>query len=178
MQGGGAEGRGGARTRAVGGPAPGAAGAAGSSGSLRQTGLSGAGSGASSSELRSAPSASSFRPCLRSAAASGRRAMRPAGAAAGLGSPARDLSLCGELLQAPPPLTSSPPTAAPSGPPLPAAAGATLNRLPEPLLRRLSGSLDRAPEGRGWRRLAEVAGSRGRLRLRCGPGTPGGGGVT
>ncbi|XP_061256317.1 mucosa-associated lymphoid tissue lymphoma translocation protein 1 isoform X1 [Bos javanicus] len=93
--------------------------------------------------------------------------MRPAGAAAGLGSPARDLSLCGEVLQAPPPLTSSPPTAAPSGPPLPAAAGATLNRLPEPLLRRLSGSLDRAPEGRGWRRLAEVAGSRGRLRLSC-----------
>ncbi|XP_044790565.1 mucosa-associated lymphoid tissue lymphoma translocation protein 1 isoform X7 [Bubalus bubalis] len=93
--------------------------------------------------------------------------MRPAGAAAGLGSPARDLSLCGELLQAPPPLTSSPPTAAPSGPPLPAAAGATLSRLPEPLLRRLSGSLDRAPEGRGWRRLAEVAGSRGRLRLSC-----------
>uniref|UniRef100_A0A8C7BMF2 Paracaspase n=1 Tax=Neovison vison TaxID=452646 RepID=A0A8C7BMF2_NEOVI len=60
-----------------------------------------------------------------------------------------------------------PPPAAPSGPPLPASAGATLNRLPEPLLRRLSGSLDRAPEGRGWRRLAEVAGSRGRLRLSC-----------
>ncbi|XP_061024967.1 mucosa-associated lymphoid tissue lymphoma translocation protein 1 isoform X2 [Eubalaena glacialis] len=93
--------------------------------------------------------------------------MRPAGAAAVAGSPARDMSLCGELLQAPPPLASQPPAAAPSGPPLPAAAGATLNRLPEPLLRRLSRSLDRAPEGRGWRRLAEVAGSRGRLRLSC-----------
>uniref|UniRef100_A0A8C0D9E6 Paracaspase n=1 Tax=Balaenoptera musculus TaxID=9771 RepID=A0A8C0D9E6_BALMU len=77
------------------------------------------------------------------------------------------MSLCGELLQAPPPLASQPPAAAPSGPPLAAAAGATLNRLPEPLLRRLSRSLDRAPEGRGWRRLAEVAGSRGRLRLSC-----------
>ncbi|XP_022440087.1 mucosa-associated lymphoid tissue lymphoma translocation protein 1 isoform X1 [Delphinapterus leucas] len=93
--------------------------------------------------------------------------MRPAGAAAVAGSPARDMSLCGELLQAPPPLASQPPAAAPSGPPLPAAAGVTLNRLPEPLLRRLGRSLDRAPEGRGWRRLAEVAGSRGRLRLSC-----------
>lgn len=96
--------------------------------------------------------------------------MRPAGAAAIAGSPARDMSLCGELLQAPPSLVSQPPAAAPSGPQLIAAAGATLNRLPEPLLRRLSGSLDRAPEGRGWRKLAEVAGSRGRLRLRCGNG--------
>uniref|UniRef100_A0A8D0XAX1 Paracaspase n=1 Tax=Sus scrofa TaxID=9823 RepID=A0A8D0XAX1_PIG len=93
--------------------------------------------------------------------------MRPAGAAAIAGSPARDMSLCGELLQAPPSLVSQPPAAAPSGPQLIAAAGATLNRLPEPLLRRLSGSLDRAPEGRGWRKLAEVAGSRGRLRLSC-----------
>lgn len=92
--------------------------------------------------------------------------MRPAVAAAVAGSPARDTSLCGELLQAPPPPASQPPPAAPSGPPLSAPAGATLNRLPEPLLRRLSGSLDRAPEGRGWRRLAEVAASRGRLRLR------------
>ncbi|XP_072808236.1 mucosa-associated lymphoid tissue lymphoma translocation protein 1 isoform X2 [Vicugna pacos] len=91
--------------------------------------------------------------------------MRPAGAAAVAGSPARDTLLCGELLQAPPPLASQLPAAAPSGPPLPAAAGTTLNRLPEPLLRRLSESLDRAPEGRGWRRLAEVAGSRERLRL-------------
>lgn len=91
--------------------------------------------------------------------------MRPAGAAAVAGSSARDVSLCGELPQAPPPLASQAPPAAPSGPPLPAPS-ATLNRLPEPLLRRLSGSLDRAPEGRGWRRLAEVAGSRGRLRLR------------
>ncbi|XP_026974429.1 mucosa-associated lymphoid tissue lymphoma translocation protein 1 isoform X4 [Sagmatias obliquidens] len=93
--------------------------------------------------------------------------MRPAGAAAVAGSPARDMSLCGELLQAPPPLASQPPAAAPSGSALPAAAGVTLNRLPEPLLRRLGRSLDRAPEGRGWRRLAEVAGSRGRLRLSC-----------
>ncbi|XP_039086422.1 mucosa-associated lymphoid tissue lymphoma translocation protein 1 isoform X2 [Hyaena hyaena] len=92
--------------------------------------------------------------------------MRPAGAAAVAGSSARDVSLCGELPQAPPPLASQAPPAAPSGPPLPAPS-ATLNRLPEPLLRRLSGSLDRAPEGRGWRRLAEVAGSRGRLRLSC-----------
>ncbi|KAK2491635.1 hypothetical protein MC885_016742, partial [Smutsia gigantea] len=99
--------------------------------------------------------------------------MWPAGAAAVAGSPARDTSLCGELPQAPPPLAwqSTPawqsPLAAPSGAPLPSPAGATLNRLPEPLLRRLSGSLDRAPEGRGWRRLAEVAGNRGRLRLSC-----------
>lgn len=98
--------------------------------------------------------------------------MWPAGAAALAGSPARDTSLCGELPQAPPPPAwqAAPawlsPLAAPSGPPLPTPAGATLNRLPEPLLRRLSGSLDRAPEGRGWRRLAEVAGNRGRLRLR------------
>uniref|UniRef100_A0A8D1D4P1 Mucosa-associated lymphoid tissue lymphoma translocation protein 1 n=1 Tax=Sus scrofa TaxID=9823 RepID=A0A8D1D4P1_PIG len=48
------------------------------------------------------------------------------------------MSLCGELLQAPPSLVSQPPAAAPSGPQLIAAAGATLNRLPEPLLRRLS----------------------------------------
>ncbi|KAB1256151.1 Mucosa-associated lymphoid tissue lymphoma translocation protein 1-like protein [Camelus dromedarius] len=87
------------------------------------------------------------------------------GSTAVAGSPARDTLLCGELLQAPPPLASQLPAAAPSGPPLPAAAGTTLNRLPEPLLRRLSESLDRAPEGRGWRRLAEVAGSRERLRL-------------
>nr|XP_031297683.1 mucosa-associated lymphoid tissue lymphoma translocation protein 1 isoform X1 [Camelus dromedarius] len=95
---------------------------------------------------------------------SGRCAMRR-GSTAVAGSPARDTLLCGELLQAPPPLASQLPAAAPSGPPLPAAAGTTLNRLPEPLLRRLSESLDRAPEGRGWRRLAEVAGSRERLRL-------------
>ncbi|XP_015984653.2 mucosa-associated lymphoid tissue lymphoma translocation protein 1 isoform X2 [Rousettus aegyptiacus] len=91
--------------------------------------------------------------------------MRLAGAAAVAGSPARDISLCGEPLQALPPLASQPPPAAPSGPPLPAPGSATLSRLPEALLRRLSESLDRAPEGRGWRRLAEVAGTRGRLRL-------------
>ncbi|XP_032943332.1 mucosa-associated lymphoid tissue lymphoma translocation protein 1 isoform X2 [Rhinolophus ferrumequinum] len=93
--------------------------------------------------------------------------MWPAGAAAVAGSPARDMSRCVDLLQALAPLASQPPPAAPSGPPLPAPASATLNRLPEPLLRRLSGVLDRAPEGRGWRRLAELAGSRGRLRLSC-----------
>ncbi|XP_074211537.1 mucosa-associated lymphoid tissue lymphoma translocation protein 1 isoform X2 [Camelus bactrianus] len=134
-----------------------------------KTCLGRAGSGASSSECGAAPPDSSFRPCRRGAAASeevsGRCAMRPAGAAAVAGSPARDTLLCGELLQAPPPLASQLPAATPSGPPLPAAAGTTLNRLPEPLLRRLSESLDRAPEGRGWRRLAEVAGSRERLRL-------------
>lgn len=92
--------------------------------------------------------------------------MWPAGAAAVAGSPARDMSRCVDLLQALSPLASQPPPAAPSGPPLPAPASATLNRLPEPLLRKLSGVLDRAPEGRGWRRLAELAGSRGRLRLR------------
>uniref|UniRef100_A0A8C0ZMR6 Paracaspase n=1 Tax=Castor canadensis TaxID=51338 RepID=A0A8C0ZMR6_CASCN len=70
------------------------------------------------------------------------------------------MSLWGEPLQAPPP------SAAPSGPSFALPAGATLNRLREPLLRRLSESLDRAPEGRGWR-LAELAGSRGRLRLSC-----------
>ncbi|XP_042636179.1 mucosa-associated lymphoid tissue lymphoma translocation protein 1 [Orycteropus afer afer] len=77
------------------------------------------------------------------------------------------MSLWGEPLQAPPPSASQPPPAAPAVPPPPPAASATLNRLREPLLRRLSESLDRAPEGRGWRRLAEVAGSRGRLRLSC-----------
>ncbi|KAM5222316.1 mucosa-associated lymphoid tissue lymphoma translocation protein 1 isoform 2-T2 [Ctenodactylus gundi] len=71
------------------------------------------------------------------------------------------MSLWGEPLQAPPP------PAAPAGSPLPAAAGAPLSRLGEPLLRRLSERLDRAPEGRGWRRLAELAGGRGRLRLSC-----------
>ncbi|XP_049638023.1 mucosa-associated lymphoid tissue lymphoma translocation protein 1 isoform X1 [Suncus etruscus] len=59
----------------------------------------------------------------------------------------------GESLQAPPP-----PAATPQPP-------ATLARLPEPLLRRLAQGLDRAPEGRGWRRLAELAATRGRLRL-------------
>lgn len=76
------------------------------------------------------------------------------------------MSLWGQPLQASlPPAVQSPPTA-PSGPPSAPPASATLNRLPEPLLRRLSESLDRAPEGRGWRQLAELAGSRGRLRLR------------
>ncbi|XP_006837588.1 PREDICTED: mucosa-associated lymphoid tissue lymphoma translocation protein 1 isoform X2 [Chrysochloris asiatica] len=77
------------------------------------------------------------------------------------------MSLWGEPLQAPPPSASQQLPVAPPGLPLPPLASATLNRLQEPLLRRLSESLDRAPEGRGWRRLAEVAGSRGRLRLSC-----------
>ncbi|XP_036061167.1 mucosa-associated lymphoid tissue lymphoma translocation protein 1 isoform X2 [Onychomys torridus] len=78
------------------------------------------------------------------------------------------MSLWGQPLKASLPPTVQPPPTAPSGPPSGAPpAGATLNRLPEPLLRRLSESLDRAPEGRGWRRLAELAGSRGRLRLSC-----------
>ncbi|XP_037053071.1 mucosa-associated lymphoid tissue lymphoma translocation protein 1 isoform X3 [Peromyscus leucopus] len=78
------------------------------------------------------------------------------------------MSLWGQPLKASLPPAVQPPPTAPSGPPSGAPpAGATLNRLPEPLLRRLSESLDRAPEGRGWRRLAELAGSRGRLRLSC-----------
>ncbi|XP_037364362.1 mucosa-associated lymphoid tissue lymphoma translocation protein 1 isoform X1 [Talpa occidentalis] len=93
--------------------------------------------------------------------------MRPAGAAPVAGSLAQDPPRWGEPLQAPPPPASQPPAAAPSGPPPPAPAGAPLHRLPEPLLRRLGESLDRACDGRGWRRLAEVAGSRGRLRLSC-----------
>ncbi|XP_036890944.1 mucosa-associated lymphoid tissue lymphoma translocation protein 1 isoform X2 [Sturnira hondurensis] len=91
--------------------------------------------------------------------------MRPAGAAAVAGSPAREMPQCGEPQQALSPPVSQLPLVAPSGPQLPSPGSVTINRLPEPLLRRLSGSLDRAPEGRGWRRLAEVAGSRGRLRL-------------
>ncbi|XP_041495185.1 mucosa-associated lymphoid tissue lymphoma translocation protein 1 isoform X2 [Microtus oregoni] len=77
------------------------------------------------------------------------------------------MSLWGQPLQASLPPAVHPSPTAPSGPPSAPPAGATLNRLPEPLLRRLSESLDRAPEGRGWRQLAELAGSRGRLRLSC-----------
>ncbi|XP_063176647.1 mucosa-associated lymphoid tissue lymphoma translocation protein 1 isoform X2 [Chroicocephalus ridibundus] len=40
-----------------------------------------------------------------------------------------------------------------------------LSRLAEPLLRRLSELLDRAVPGKGWRDLAQRAGSRGRVRL-------------
>ncbi|XP_021235803.1 mucosa-associated lymphoid tissue lymphoma translocation protein 1 isoform X1 [Numida meleagris] len=40
-----------------------------------------------------------------------------------------------------------------------------LSRLAEPLLRRLSELLDRAAPGKGWRELAQRAGSRGRVRL-------------
>lgn len=76
------------------------------------------------------------------------------------------MSLRGEPLQASPSPALQPPPGAPSGQSLASLAGATLLRLGEPLLRRLGETLDRAPEGRGWRRLAELAGSRGRLRLR------------
>lgn len=41
-----------------------------------------------------------------------------------------------------------------------------LSRLAEPVLRRLSELLDRAAPGKGWRDLAQRAGSRGRVRLR------------
>ncbi|XP_060617315.2 mucosa-associated lymphoid tissue lymphoma translocation protein 1 isoform X4 [Anolis sagrei] len=41
-----------------------------------------------------------------------------------------------------------------------------LQRLPEPLLALLSDSLDRAPPGKGWRELAQVASSQGGPRLR------------
>ncbi|XP_006254950.1 mucosa-associated lymphoid tissue lymphoma translocation protein 1 isoform X1 [Rattus norvegicus] len=77
------------------------------------------------------------------------------------------MSLWGQPLQASPPPAVQQPLTASSGPSTAPPAGSTLNRLPEPLLRRLSESLDRAPEGRGWRQLAELAGSRGRLRLSC-----------
>ncbi|KAI6058169.1 Mucosa-associated lymphoid tissue lymphoma translocation protein 1 isoform X4 [Aix galericulata] len=40
-----------------------------------------------------------------------------------------------------------------------------LSRLAEPVLRRLSELLDRAAPGKGWRDLAQRAGSRGRVRL-------------
>ncbi|XP_042660799.1 mucosa-associated lymphoid tissue lymphoma translocation protein 1 isoform X2 [Tyto alba] len=46
-----------------------------------------------------------------------------------------------------------------------AAGGLPLSRLAEPLLRRLSELLDRAAPGKGWRDLAQRAGSRGRVRL-------------
>uniref|UniRef100_UPI0040386A4A mucosa-associated lymphoid tissue lymphoma translocation protein 1-like n=1 Tax=Callospermophilus lateralis TaxID=76772 RepID=UPI0040386A4A len=77
------------------------------------------------------------------------------------------MSLRGEPLQASPSPALQPPLGAPSGQLLASLASATLLRLGEPLLRRLVETLDRAPEGRGWRRLAELAGSRGRLRLNC-----------
>ncbi|KAJ7335249.1 hypothetical protein JRQ81_013190 [Phrynocephalus forsythii] len=40
-----------------------------------------------------------------------------------------------------------------------------INRLAEPLLRKLSESLDRAAPGKGWRELALLAGNRGGVRL-------------
>ncbi|KAH0512874.1 Mucosa-associated lymphoid tissue lymphoma translocation protein 1-like protein [Microtus ochrogaster] len=117
---------------------------------------------------RTSPSA----PVTRGTARSKRKV--PTGAEArsdrlelGSGATGVAMSLWGQPLQASLPPAVHPPPTAPSGPPSAPPAGATLNRLPEPLLRRLSESLDRAPEGRGWRQLAELAGSRGRLRLSC-----------
>lgn len=49
---------------------------------------------------------------------------------------------------------------------LPPAAPLPIHRLEEPLLRRLSGSLDRAAPGRGWRDLAQLAGSHRGVKLR------------
>ncbi|XP_031952313.1 mucosa-associated lymphoid tissue lymphoma translocation protein 1 isoform X6 [Corvus cornix cornix] len=46
-----------------------------------------------------------------------------------------------------------------------AAGPLPLSRLAEPLLRRLSELLDRAAPGKGWRELAQRAGSRGTVRL-------------
>ncbi|XP_060092090.1 mucosa-associated lymphoid tissue lymphoma translocation protein 1 isoform X2 [Heteronotia binoei] len=45
------------------------------------------------------------------------------------------------------------------------AAALLISRLAEPLLRKLSDLLDRAAPGRGWRDLAQLAGSHGGLRL-------------
>ncbi|XP_060136328.1 mucosa-associated lymphoid tissue lymphoma translocation protein 1 isoform X1 [Zootoca vivipara] len=48
---------------------------------------------------------------------------------------------------------------------LPPAAPLPIHRLEEPLLRRLSGSLDRSAPGRGWRDLAQLAGSHRGVKL-------------
>ena len=53
-----------------------------------------------------------------------------------------------------------------SEPPCSPPGSLPLSRLAEPLLRRLSELLDRAAPGKGWRELAQRAGSRGRVRLR------------
>ncbi|XP_061471446.1 mucosa-associated lymphoid tissue lymphoma translocation protein 1 isoform X4 [Rhineura floridana] len=45
------------------------------------------------------------------------------------------------------------------------AAPVPINRLAEPLLKKLSASLDRAAPSRGWRDLAQLAGSQGRVKL-------------
>ncbi|XP_076964630.1 mucosa-associated lymphoid tissue lymphoma translocation protein 1-like [Callospermophilus lateralis] len=73
----------------------------------------------------------------------------------------------GEPLQASPSPALQPPRGAPLGQSLASLASGTLLRLGEPLLRRLVETLDHAPVGQGWRRLAELAGSPGRLRLSC-----------
>ncbi|XP_068781025.1 mucosa-associated lymphoid tissue lymphoma translocation protein 1-like isoform X7 [Struthio camelus] len=52
-----------------------------------------------------------------------------------------------------------------SAPPRSSPGSLPLSRLAEPLLRRLSELLDRAAPGKGWRDLAQRAGSRGRVRL-------------
>ncbi|XP_053153709.1 mucosa-associated lymphoid tissue lymphoma translocation protein 1 isoform X2 [Hemicordylus capensis] len=48
---------------------------------------------------------------------------------------------------------------------LPADGPLPINRLAEPLLRKLSDVLDRAAAGKGWRDLAQLAGSHGGVRL-------------
>uniref|UniRef100_A0A8C3PJ94 MALT1 paracaspase n=1 Tax=Calidris pygmaea TaxID=425635 RepID=A0A8C3PJ94_9CHAR len=63
-------------------------------------------------------------------------------------------------LKGPAPVPAPPP--APPGTP---AGSLPISRLAEPLLRRLSELLDRAAPGKGWRDLAQRAGSRGRVRL-------------
>ncbi|XP_020850545.1 mucosa-associated lymphoid tissue lymphoma translocation protein 1 isoform X3 [Phascolarctos cinereus] len=73
------------------------------------------------------------------------------------------MSLWGHTLQASPPA----PSPAPPAPACPSPGAVTINRLREPALRGLSDALDRAAEGRGWKKLAELAGSRGRYRLSC-----------
>ncbi|XP_072462046.1 mucosa-associated lymphoid tissue lymphoma translocation protein 1 isoform X2 [Notamacropus eugenii] len=72
-------------------------------------------------------------------------------------------SLWGHTLPASPPAPSPAPTATAS----PSPGAVNINRLREPALRGLSDALDRAAEGRGWKKLAELAGSRGRYRLSC-----------
>ncbi|XP_031801769.1 mucosa-associated lymphoid tissue lymphoma translocation protein 1 isoform X1 [Sarcophilus harrisii] len=72
-------------------------------------------------------------------------------------------SLRGHPPQAPLPA----PSPAPTAPASPSSSAVNINRLREPALRGLSDALDRAAEGKGWKKLAELAGSRGRYRLSC-----------
>ncbi|NWQ71511.1 MALT1 protein, partial [Neopipo cinnamomea] len=82
--------------------------------------------------------------------------------------PTAPLSSAGPAPTAPLPRPGPPRAALPSGAAMdPGAAGPPLplGRLAEPLLRRLSELLDRAAPGKGWRDLAQRAGSRGTVRL-------------